>query len=284
MILSYITWDVSPEIFSLGPLTMRWYGLLFASGFLIGYYIVRQMFLQEKAPEEWLEQIFMYMVLGTVIGARLGHVFFYEWGYYSQHLTEIPMVWKGGLASHGGTLGVLAGLWIFSKRISKKSILWILDKVVVPTALVGCFIRLGNLMNSEIYGLPTDASWAFLFVRNATVKDIPVHPVQLYEALSYLGIFIFLMWVYWRTDLRKRQGFIFGLFFVLLWSARFILEYYKEDQGGFGEIFNGILSTGQWLSIPFFLAGLYYMYSAKTPPPPKPKPATASVIRKKKKK
>lgn len=283
MILSYITWEASPEIFSIGPLTMRWYGLLFASGFLIGFYIVRQMFLAEKAPEEWLEQIFMYMVLGTVIGARLGHVFFYEWGYYSQHLSEIPMVWKGGLASHGGTLGVLAGLWIFSKRISKRSILWVLDKVVVPTALVGCFIRLGNLMNSEIYGIPTDVPWAFLFVKNNAIKDIPVHPVQLYEALSYLAIFIFLMWVYWKTEFRKKQGFIFGLFFVLLWSARFILEFFKGDQGGFGEIFGGILSTGQWLSIPFFLVGLYYMYAAKPAPEPKAKPATASVIRKKKK-
>ena len=283
MILSYVTWDVSPEIFSIGPFSLRWYGLFFAIGFLIGYYIVRQMFRAENEPEEWLEKIFMYMVLGTIVGARLGHVFFYDWGYYSQNLHEIPMVWKGGLASHGGALGVMLGLWIFSTRVSKRSILWILDRVVVPTAMVGCFIRLGNLMNSEIYGTPTDVSWAFLFVRNPEVRDIPVHPVQLYESLSYLASFILLMWVYWRTEAKKKQGYIFGLFFVLIWGARFVLEFFKGDQGGFAKTLGDYLSTGQWLSIPFFLIGIYFMARAKAPAPSRATAGTEkSVLRKKK--
>lgn len=149
-VLAYINWNVSPEIVSIGPITLRWYGLLFATGFLTGLYIVRKMFEEEKAPEEWLDKAFIYIVLGTVLGARLGHVFFYDWDYYSNNLSEIPMVWKGGLASHGGAIAIIISLWLFSKYVSKKSILWILDKVVVPTALAACFIRLGNLMNSEI--------------------------------------------------------------------------------------------------------------------------------------
>lgn len=282
MILSYITWDVSPEIFSIGPLTLRWYGLLFASGFLIGYYIVKQMFLVEKEPEEWLESIFIAMVVGTVVGARLGHVFFYEWDHYAQNLIEIPMVWKGGLASHGGAIGVLIGLWYFSKFISKRSLLWVLDRVVVPSALVGAFIRLGNLMNSEIYGIPSDAPWAFLFVQNPLIKDTPVHPVQLYEALSYLAIFILLMWMYWRTDAKKKQGYIFGVFFVLLWTARFTLEFYKSSQGGLEDSL-GLLSTGQWLTIPFFLVGLYFLITAKEVELPEVANASKSAARRKKK-
>jgi phosphatidylglycerol---prolipoprotein diacylglyceryl transferase len=162
-LLNYITWDVSPDIVHLGPIVLRWYGLLFAAGFLIGLYIVRRMFLEEKAPEKWLDQAFVYVVIGAVVGARLGHVFFYDWGYYAEHPAEIIMVWRGGLASHGGAIGIIIALWIYSKVVTGKSILWILDKVVVPTALAGCFIRLGNLMNSEIVGLPANVPWASLF-------------------------------------------------------------------------------------------------------------------------
>jgi phosphatidylglycerol:prolipoprotein diacylglycerol transferase len=167
-----INWNASPEIFSLGPLTVRWYGLLFAAGFLAGLYIVRQMFEAENEPEPWLDKIFMYMVIGAIVGARLGHVFFYDWDYYSQHLSEIPAVWKGGLASHGGAIGIIIALWIFSARTAKRSVLWVLDRVVVPTALAGCFIRLGNLMNSEIVGKPTDIAMGFRF---------PRHEVDLWE-------------------------------------------------------------------------------------------------------
>lgn len=262
-LLAYITWDASPEIVSIGPLTLRWYGLLFALGFLLGLYIVRAMFRAEKEPEEWLDKIFIYMVVGAVVGARLGHVFFYDWGYYSQHLSEIPAVWKGGLASHGGAIGIIIALWIFSARTAKRSVLWILDRVVVPTALAGCFIRLGNLMNSEIVGTPSDAPWAFLFVRAypPDLADEPRHPVQLYESISYLLTFFLLYWVYWKTSAKEKLGRIFGLFLVLvLGLIRFGLEYFKTSQGGFETAFGNSLSTGQLLSIPFFLVGLYFIF------------------------
>lgn len=262
-LLAYITWDASPDIVSIGPLTLRWYGLLFALGFLLGLYIVRAMFRAEKEPEEWLDQIFIYMVVGAVVGARLGHVFFYDWGYYSEHLSEIPAVWKGGLASHGGAIGIIIALWIFSARTAKRSVLWILDRVVVPTALAGCFIRLGNLMNSEIVGTPSDAPWAFLFV-NALPSDLagePRHPVQLYESVSYLLAFFFLYWAYWKTSAKEKPGRLFGLFLALvLGIIRFVLEYFKTSQGGFETAFGNVLSTGQLLCIPFFLIGLYFIF------------------------
>ena len=262
-LLVYITWDVSPEIIKIGPLTLRWYGLLFALGFLLGLYIVRAMFRAEKEPEEWLDQIFIYMVVGAVVGARLGHVFFYDWEYYSQHLSEIPAVWKGGLASHGGAIGIIIALWIFSARTAKRSVLWILDRVVVPTALAGCFIRLGNLMNSEIVGTPSDAPWAFLFVRAypPELADEARHPVQLYESISYLLTFFLLYWTYWKTSAKEKLGRMFGLFLVLVLGViRFGLEYFKTSQGGFETEFGDALSTGQLLSIPFFLVGLYFIF------------------------
>ncbi|MGH1437130.1 MAG: prolipoprotein diacylglyceryl transferase [Lewinella sp.] len=252
-----IEWSISPEIAELGPLSLRWYGLLFALGFLLGLFIVRRMFLAEKAPEEWLDKCFMYMVIGTVIGARLGHVFFYDWDYYSQHLGEIHQIWKGGLASHGGAMGIVIALWIFSRRISKKPLLWILDKVAVPTALAGCFIRLGNLMNSEILGKPSDGDLAFVFTR---VDDVPRHPAQLYESITYLIAFVILYYVYWNTDKRKKPGYILGLFFVLVFGSRFYIENFKASQGGFETVFGNALSTGQLLSIPFVLVGLFLMF------------------------
>ncbi len=259
-ILAYITWEVSPEIVSIGPITLRWYGLLFALGFLIGLYIVRAMFRAENAPEAWLDKAFVYVVVGAVVGARLGHVFFYDWDYYSENLAEIPAVWKGGLASHGGAIGIILALWIFSRRVSHKSILWILDKVVVPTALAGCFIRLGNLMNSEIVGLPSDAPWAFLFVNaREPLNEAPRHPVQLYESLSYLFSFVVLYLIYWRTKMREKSGFLFGTFLVLIFGFRLVMEQFKVSQGGFESAFDNVLSTGQLLSIPFVLIGLYYM-------------------------
>ncbi len=290
-ILLSITWNASPEIVNIGPITLRWYGLLFAAGFLLGLYIVKAMFRAEKAPEEWLDKVFIYMVIGAILGARLGHVFFYDWEYYSRNLLEIPAVWKGGLASHGGAIGIIIMLWIFSVRDSKRSVLWILDKVVVPTALAACFIRLGNLMNSEIVGKPTAAAFGFKFPKHETdlwescqaciakagqqclevlqtaretyCVDISLvearHPVQLYESFSYLLIFILLFWAYWRTKAKEKQGMLFGLFLVLVWGARFVLEYFKTSQGGFESVFGNALSTGQLLSIPFVLIGLYYV-------------------------
>lgn len=253
-ILSYINWDASPDIISIGFLTLKWYGLLFASGFLLGLFMVRRMFEVENAPEEWLDKAFIYIVLGAVLGARFGHVFFYDWDYYSQHLSEIPMIHRGGLASHGGAIGILLALWLFSRNVSGQSMLWILDKVVVPTALAAAFIRIGNLMNSEIIGKPGEVAWAFVFLR---VDDIPRHPVQLYESMTYLISFAILYSVYWKSDYRFYPGKIFGLFLIFIFSSRIVWENFKDSLGGLEETL-GLLSTGQWLSIPFVAIGLYF--------------------------
>ena len=257
-LLNYITWNVDPEIFSLGPLSIRWYGLLFATGFLIGYYIVERMFKYENENLKWLDSLFVYLIVATIIGARLGHVFFYGWDYYSQHPEEILMVWQGGLASHGGAIGILIAMYLYSKFVTKRSMLWTLDRVVVPTALVGAMIRTGNLMNSEIYGVQTDLPWGFIFERVG--ETVPKHPTQIYEALAYLIAFGILMYLYWRTDARKKQGLILGAFFILIFTARFFVEFVKEDQEAFEATMT--LNMGQWLSIPFVLLGIFLVIRA----------------------
>lgn len=250
--LSFIHWNASPEIFNLGPLSVRWYGLLFAGGFLLGYYIGEWMLKSENVNQKWIDSLFFYIIIATIIGARLGHVFFYGWDYYSQHPAEIFMVWHGGLASHGGTLGILIALIVHSKLITKRSVLWTLDRVVVPTALVAAFIRLGNLMNSEIYGIQTALPWGFIFERNG--ETVPKHPTQIYEALAYLFTFVLLMFLYLKTRIRYREGFIFGIFFALIFGSRFFVEFIKEDQEAFEA--GMALNMGQWLSIPFVVGGI----------------------------
>jgi len=257
-LLNYVTWNVDPEIFSLGPLSIRWYGLLFASGFLIGYYIVERMFKYEKENLKWLDSLFVYLIVATIIGARLGHVFFYGWEYYSQHPEEILMVWQGGLASHGGAIGILIAMYLYSKFVTKRSMLWTLDRVVVPTALVGAMIRTGNLMNSEIYGVQTELPWGFIFERNGEI--LPKHPTQIYEALAYLIAFGILMFLYWKTNARKKEGLILGAFFVLIFTARFFIEFVKENQVAFEA--NMALNMGLWLSIPFVILGVFLIVRA----------------------
>lgn len=258
MNLLYITWDASPEIFRIGSFALRWYGLMFALGFMLGFWMVRKMFLAEGAPEKWLDYLFYFLIGGTIFGARFGHVVFYQWDYYSQHLSEIPKIWEGGLASHGGVVGVVTALALFSYFISKKSFFWVSDKVAAPIALVGAMIRFGNLMNSEIVGLPSDKPWAFKFVNaaRASMAEAPRHPVQLYEMLSYLLVFGILLWLYWQKDAWKKPGLLTGLWFIGIFGFRFIWEYFKSDQGGFGEA----LTTGQWLSVPCVLAGLLMVF------------------------
>jgi prolipoprotein diacylglyceryl transferase len=257
MLLS-IQWDISPEIFKLGPLSIRWYGLLFAAAFLLGYNLVERMFKRDGIKIEWLDKLFMYTMIATIVGARFGHVFFYGWDFYSQHPGEILKVWHGGLASHGAAIGIITALWFYSKKISKKSILWILDYVVIPVAIAGCFIRLGNLMNSEIIGTVSDVPWAFQFI-HASVKDpmTPRHPAQLYESICYLISFGILMYMYWKTDAKKKEGMIFGSFLVLIFTARFFIEFIKENQEAFEE--GMALNMGQLLSIPFVLAGSFFI-------------------------
>ncbi len=261
MLLNYITWEFNPTIFTLGPIAPRYYGFLFALGFFLGLHIIRRMFEAEGVPKDWLDKVFIYVVLGVVVGARLGHVFFYEWDYYSKHLIEIPAFWNGGLASHGGVLGALIAVWLFSWRVSKKSMLWILDKIAVAGVLLGCLIRVGNFLNSEIVGIPYNGPLAVLFVNaSPPLNEVPRHAVQLYEAICYLAIFLILYFFYWKTDKKNKPGFIFGLCLALVFVARFILENYKSSQGGLEEAVNQTLSTGQILSIPFVLVGVFFMF------------------------
>ena len=266
MNLLYITWDVSPEIFEIAGFAPRWYSVLFALGFVIGFFIVQSMFKKEKVDLELLNSLLMYVVVATVLGARLGHCLFYDWEYFSQHPLEIllPVQFEPefriigfrGLASHGGAFGIIIALWLWSRKHSKKPLMWILDRLVVPSALAGAFIRLGNLMNSEIVGKVTDVDWAFIFV---LLGPEPRHPVQLYEALAYLAIFAFLYWLYWKRNAGDKPGVLFGWFMILMFTARFFLEYYKRSQGGFETAFDNVLSTGQLLSIPFVLIGVFFL-------------------------
>jgi len=260
--LNFIHWNVDPEIFSLWIFSIRWYGLLFASGFLIGYYIGEKMMKSEGVNPKWIESLFFYIIIATIVGARLGHVFFYSWDYYSQHPEEIIKVWHGGLASHGGALGILIAMFLHSKFITKRTMLWTLDRIVVPTALVAAFIRTGNLMNSEIYGVQTSLPWGFIFERNG--ETVAKHPTQIYEALAYLVSFGILMFLYKKTSSKNRPGLLMGAFFVLIFMARFFIEFIKEDQEAFEA--GMALNMGQWLSIPFVLVGLLLIIRAVKKP------------------
>ncbi|MDE6246236.1 MAG: prolipoprotein diacylglyceryl transferase [Muribaculaceae bacterium] len=254
--LTEIIWNADPILFSLGPISVRWYGLCFAIGFLIGYQIVAAMFKHEGAPESWLGILLTFLVIGTIVGARLGHVFFYEWDYYSAHPSEILKIWNGGLASHGGTIGNIIGLFIFSWTVSKKPASWVFDKVVVPVALVAALIRFGNLMNSEIYGAYTSLPWGFIFVRNG--ETLPAHPTQLYEGGCYLLLFGLLMWMYWKRNAEERPWLLTGVFFLVTFASRFFIEYLKNVQvvSEFEMIEKYGMNLGQMLSIPFILLGI----------------------------
>ena len=192
----YINWNVNPEIFDIG-ISVRYYGLLFALAFIFGYKIEEKIFKSEGLPMPWLDKLWIYVAIATIVGARLGHCIFYDWTYYSAHPLEMILPVRftpefkftgyQGLASHGAAIGIIAGLWYYSKKVSKKSIFWILDRAVIPIALAGFFIRMGNLMNSEIVGLPTELPWGFRFVNSGLDHpELPRHPAQLYEALCYL--------------------------------------------------------------------------------------------------
>lgn len=266
MILDFITWDASPVIFSIGPLALRWYGLAFAIGFIIGYNIVAKMFKHEGAPEKWLGILLTYVVVATIIGSRLGHVFFYQWDYYSQHPSEIFKIWEGGLASHGGVIGNFIAVWLFSIFVTKKSVSWTVDRLVVPVAMVAGLIRLGNLMNSEIYGGVTDLPWGFIFVRDG--QTLPMHPTQIYEALCYFALFGVLMWMYWKKNAQERPWLISGVFFIGVFVSRFLIEYVKNVQVGkeIEMIATYGINMGQLLSIPFIIMGVVMVIYAMTHP------------------
>lgn len=266
MILDFITWNADPVIFSLGPIALRWYGLAFAIGFIVGYNIVAKMFKHEGAPEKWLGVLLTYIVVATIIGSRLGHVFFYQWDYYSQHLDEIFKIWEGGLASHGGTIGNIIAILLFSWFVTKKNPSWTFDKLVVPVALVGGLIRLGNLMNSEIYGGVTDLPWGFVFVRDG--QTLPMHPTQIYEALCYFALFGLLMWMYWKKNAQERPWLITGVFFIGIFLPRFLIEYVKNVQVGkeVEMIAEYGINMGQLLSIPFIIIGVVMVVYAMIKP------------------
>lgn len=255
--LNYIIWDANPEIIT-WPVTIRWYGLMFAIGFWIGFNLVARMFKHEGAPERWLGTLLLYVGVGTVVGARLGHVFFYAWDYYSQHPVEILYTWEGGLASHGGAIGVILAVILFSVFVSKRSPLWTFDRLVIAIALVGGLIRFGNLMNSEIYGHYTDLPWGFIFVRNG--ETLPAHPTQIYEALCYFALFGLLMWMYWRKNAEGRPGLIFGTFLTGIFLPRFMIEFVKNVQEPWEA--GMTLNMGQLLSIPFVLLGIFFIVRA----------------------
>lgn len=257
-----VTWTVDPVLFSLGPVSVRWYGMMFVVGFFIGYKIMERIFRHEGVPEKWLGILLIYVVIATIVGARLGHCFFYEWDYFSKHPVEILYTWNGGLASHGGTIGLMIAVILFSVFTTKRNPLWTFDRLVIPIALVGALIRMGNLMNHEIYGHPTDLPWGFRFVANVNawmagadpIYTMPSHPTQIYEALCYLALFGLLMWMYWKKNAGERPGLIFGVFFVWLFTSRFLIEFIKNPQEAF-EV-GMTLNMGQWLSLPFILMGI----------------------------
>ena len=264
----FIVWNANPDLLSLGPFTVRWYGLMFAIGFWLGYNILGRIYRHEGAPEKWLGILLLWVVGATIVGARLGHVFFYEWSYYSAHPADILKVWEGGLARHGGTLAIILAVILYSVFTIKKSPIWTFDRLVIPVALVGGMIRIGNLMNSEIFGTATDLPWGFMFVRSAQwhrmYEGMACHPTQLYEAFCYFALFALLMWMYWRKNAETRPGLIFGVFFIGIFLPRFLIEFIKNDQVGFEASMT--LNMGQLLSIPFVLAGVFLVIRAMCRP------------------
>ena len=268
-----IPWNVNPEIFRIGDFAVRWYGLLFASGIVFGYYLMRRIFRNEGLGDATLDRLTVYVAIATIVGARLGHCLFYEPEYYLARPLEILKVWHGGLASHGAAIAIPIALWLFARK-EKKTFIWAIDRVVIVVALAGALIRLGNLMNSEIYGVETTLPWGFVFLRNG--ENAPKHPTQIYEALAYLTIFGILMRIYWKNLGKQKPGLLFGLFLVLVFGFRFFVEYVKEDQVAFEAGMK--LNMGQWLSIPFVMIGIgLLIWAYKQKPAPSPVAASGPV-------
>jgi phosphatidylglycerol---prolipoprotein diacylglyceryl transferase len=296
-----MVWNPSEGI-DLGILVIRYYSLMFVIAFGLGWYIMKHIFNRENEPIEKLDTLFIWTVFATLLGARLGHVFFYDWEYYRNHLSEILLPFRfeptfeftgfQGLASHGAAIAIIFTMYFYSKKIIKRPILWVLDRVVIPVASGAIFVRFGNFFNSEIVGKITDSPFGIKFIRdsysardavNATqiadpnqaykaivnnpefvemLSKVPMkHPAQLYEAGLYIIVFFTLFYLYWKTNTREKSGMLFGLFLVMLWSVRFVVEFVKESQGGF-ESSLGLFSTGQWLSIPFIIVGFFFIYKA----------------------
>lgn len=289
--------------YDLGFFKIRLYSLMFVIAFGLGWYLTKKIYDREGESNDNLDKLFIYTVFATLLGARLGHVFFYDWAYYQNHLAEIilpvrfspkfEIVGFSGLASHGAAIAVILVMIYYSRTVVKKNVLWVLDRITIPVSIGGMFVRFGNFFNSEIIGYQTTSPFGIRFVRDrftpseavslTGINDVnkaydaitnnpqfgsllqevvPKHPTQLYEAFGYLLLFCLVLFLYWKTDARLYSGKIFGIFLILLWGIRFVVEYVKESQGGFEESL-GLFSTGQWLSIPFILIGFYLWISSK---------------------
>ena len=269
---AFITWDFDPVLFTLFGHPIVWYGLLFALGLIIlGPWIEKKMWEHEKLDSKWFESLAVYVFVGTIVGARLGHVLFYDPAYYLANPAKIFVTWEGGLASHGGTIGIIIACWLYSRRVTRKSILWVLDRLAVPTSIVAAMIRLGNLTNSEIFGRPTKLPWGFRFIRSEEYRhlvpnmDMGCHPTQIYEALCYLAVFALCMWLYWKRDAARRySGLIVGVFLTGIFLSRFIIERIKIVQEPWElKLIESVgLNMGQLLSIPFVLAGIWLIIRA----------------------
>lgn len=252
-----IEWSVSPEIISRGGFVLRWYSVCFAIPFILSFFILRSIFKNEGKTDRDLDDLFLYIFVGIVVGARLGHILFYDPGYYFSHPLEIFQIWRGGLASHGASIGMLIALYLFSRKRPAMPMMWVIDRLSITVPFGAVFVRIGNLFNSEIYGKPTDAPWAFIFTR---IDSIPRHPTQLYEAISYLIILGVLMLLYRVESVRSRGGLLAGLAFASVFFMRFIIEFFKENQAAFNLALP--LNMGQLLSLPFIVLGLILIINA----------------------
>ena len=272
MILYNFEWAPSETIFKIGSFGLHYYSLMFVIAFAVGFYMMRKFYRHEKVSEEYLEPLFFFTIVGTLLGARLGEVFFYNWDYYQNNLAEILLPIKitpdgieftgyRGLASHGAAIGIITSLYLYQRKYTYKPLLWILDRLGITVAFAGIFIRIGNFFNSEIVGLYSNSDFGIVFVNRGEI--LPRHPVQLYESFGYLIVFLILRHLYWNTNRKDQTGYLFGAFFVLLFGVRFIAEFVKESQGGF-ETSLGLLSTGQWLSVPLILIGFYLILRAQS--------------------
>ena len=271
MILLKLHWEPSTTLFKLGSFGIHYYSLMFVIAFSLGYNIMKKMYLKEKVAIDTLESMLFYIVISTLLGARLGHVFFYDWAYYQNHLIEVLLpissnadggysfVGFRGLASHGAALGILLGIIIYQRFNAYKPLAWILDRLIIPTTLGAGFVRIGNFFNSEIVGNYTGNNFGVVFANRGEI--LPRHPAQLYEAFAYFILFFFLRYLF-RKGLNRQDGFLVGVFMSVLFSIRFLVEFVKESQGGF-ETFLPALSTGQWLSVPLIIAGIIVMYRTR---------------------
>ena len=259
--MHHFIWNVEPTIFKFGFLQLRWYGLFFVGSFIIGLFIMKKIFIREGKDPSTLDNLLIYALVGAIVGARVAHCLFYEPEYYLSHPIEILYVWKGGLASHGGMLGTMVGIYIYARQ-NKLSYIWLLSRMAIPGTIVAASVRFGNLFNSEILGKPSELPWAIVFER---IDNIPRHPVQLYEAFSYLIIFAILLYIYKKVSPTFSTKLLPGIFLILLFSVRFLLEYTKTEQATYHLSIP--LTVGQMLSIPFILLGIgWTIWAYKTTP------------------